>query len=337
MCEKAHIVIPVEWDVRSLAWDGDDLVDWVLGKRCSPDKTEININVCYLYRFDCVFTSRDGTYLALVERLGTKGVIVKNGTFLREINRSYYHADCYDYPLTFLTLPDGSTGIAHCPDEYNTIQIEYADSGNKAGFPGLTSDDFFHSRLSISEDNRFLVSAGWIWQPFDQVRIYDLDRLFSGSEECAKGFGDEFTRNHVEISGAVFSKGSTLVMTTYDDGFCYSDDSLDIRHLLEPDRIYRYDLAKGSFISQAPLKALPGTMMPFGNYAVSFYRHPKIVDLRTGKIGKEWQHIRSGTQTSSISHHSEVPPIAMDPGNMRFAVASGREIHCIQLDPACFD
>jgi hypothetical protein len=331
MQERDHIVIPVEWDVRSLAWDGGDLVDWILGKRYSPDGTVTNLHVCYLYRFDCVFASRDGRYLAFVERLGTKGVIIRNGSFLREINRSYYHADDYDYPFTFLTLPDGSTGIAHCPHEYNTIEIEYADSGRKAGFPGFFSADFFHSRLAVSEDGRFLVSAGWIWQPFDQIRIYDLKKPYPESEAFISGFGEELTRNNVEISGAVFSGGSRLVMTTFDDGFRCDDNADGSPYRLEPDRAYCIDLETGSIVSQAPLSAVPGTLMPIGDYAVSFYEHPKILDLRTGEIGKIWQDISSGNQRSSISFNSKVPPIASDPANLRFAVASARKVHIIHL------
>jgi len=329
--EKDHLVIPVEWDVRSLAWDGDDLVDWILGKRYSPDGTVTNLHVCYLYRFDCVSASRDGRYLAFVERLGTKGVIIRDGSFLREINRSYYHADDYDYPFTFLALPDGSAGIAHCPNEYNVIEIEYADSGKKAGYPGLISDDFFHSRLAVSEDSRFLVSAGWIWQPFDQIRVYDLKKLHAGTESVISGSGQEFTRNNVEISGAVFSGGSRLVMTTYDDGFLCDDDDDDTPYRLGPEKVYCFDLESGSIVSQAPLSSLPGTLMPIGDYAVSFYEHPKILDLRTGEIGKVWHDIRSGNQRSSISFNAEVPPIATDPTNLRFAVASERKVHIIHL------
>jgi len=53
-------------------------------------------------------------------RAGTKALLLEpGGKFIREVNRSYYHAEAYRYPLALFTLPDGRTGLVHCLEEYN--------------------------------------------------------------------------------------------------------------------------------------------------------------------------------------------------------------------------
>jgi hypothetical protein len=52
-----------------------------------------------------------------------------DGGLIRELGRSYYHADAYRYPLALFTLPDGRTGLVHCPAAYNRLEIEDALTG----------------------------------------------------------------------------------------------------------------------------------------------------------------------------------------------------------------
>jgi hypothetical protein len=53
------------------------------------------------------------------------------GSLIREVNRSYYHADAYRYPLALFTLPDGRTGVVHCPEDYNRLEIDDARTGHR--------------------------------------------------------------------------------------------------------------------------------------------------------------------------------------------------------------
>jgi hypothetical protein len=39
--------------------------------------------------------------------------------------------------------------------------------------------DFFHSRLAVSPDGRFLLSAGWVWHPLSLAEIYELPRCWN--------------------------------------------------------------------------------------------------------------------------------------------------------------
>jgi hypothetical protein len=108
--ESEETVIPAK-GVRSLVWSGNSLVDWVSGGvRYELDGTRESARRSIGYRFDAALVSRSGAHVAIYERLGTKGLLVSAAdcTLLRELNRSYYFADAYEFPTagTLLGVDD---------------------------------------------------------------------------------------------------------------------------------------------------------------------------------------------------------------------------------------
>ena len=106
MLKDVHIKIPLEKDgwkreVKTLCWQGEILLDYIgsSGYSLSGERTDNNIN--WGYRFDRAISSDDGEYSILFENFGTKGLVLKGNTLLREINRSYYFANAYEYPNYF--------------------------------------------------------------------------------------------------------------------------------------------------------------------------------------------------------------------------------------------
>ncbi len=163
-------------EIRSLSWIGNELVDIAGGfKKISLKTGEISHgSVNYAYRFDCVITSADGSHAVLFEKFGTKAMLLKNGQIVREINRSFYHANVYEYPIAFVAPKSGPLKIAHCPEDYNVLQIEDFETGAVVAWKDTEPTDFFHSRLQMSPNGRWLLSAGWIWHPLDAVELFDL-------------------------------------------------------------------------------------------------------------------------------------------------------------------
>src|SRR5260221_11033383 len=102
--------------IRTLCWSGDTLVDWENGLRISLDGTRSDRQWGYGYRFDRAVMSPSGRYAVIYEQRGTKGLGLEEGRPLREINRSYYHADVFEYPIARFTLPGGRRVIAHGPE-----------------------------------------------------------------------------------------------------------------------------------------------------------------------------------------------------------------------------
>src|SRR5438093_13759071 len=94
--------------VRSLCWLGDRLVDWAGGgHQIGLDGEVYEEPVNYAYTFDAAIVSPSGRYAVIYTRLGTKGLLLDNGKIVREFNRSFYHANAYEYPVALFQLPDG--------------------------------------------------------------------------------------------------------------------------------------------------------------------------------------------------------------------------------------
>ncbi|MFM9844007.1 MAG: hypothetical protein ACKVOI_13665 [Dongiaceae bacterium] len=323
---------------RSLCWLGNDLVDWAGGgTRYCPDGTVHQARVIMAFGFDCAVSSADGVYSAIFVRLGTKGLVLKNGSVLREINRSFYFAESYEYPVAFLELPNGRTALIHCPDNYCRLEIEDAETGERLTRRDADQADFFHSRLAVSPDRRHFISAGWRWHPFNDVIIFDVNEILNDATKLDRNDHEHRLAQYgkgVEIASAVFQEpGRLAVATAHEcDDPDYQDD--DERDLLGPGMIGVYNILGRRFISTASLKEPAGTIMPVGErHAVSFYRHPKVIELSTGKVVQRWPDLNSGEQLSSIIRHQELsPPIAMDARNRRFAIASDDGVTVIQVD-----
>jgi hypothetical protein len=335
MREVNHYAIPYR-GCGSLLWSGDELFDWASGGRITLDNRVTYDLYNYGYRFDHAIESESGEYIALYERLGTKGLLLRgDGRFIREIDRSYYIADMYEYPIAFLTLPDGRPGLAHCPQSYARLDIEEVESGARLTQRETHSPDFFHSRLAVSADNHYLLDAGWIWHPFDWVQVYELGRVFAdpASLDEEDGHLPPVVRPGVEINNAAFLTSERIVFNT--NVFDYDPDNLEDneRALLDHGGLAVYDLSERRLRSSVPLEEPAGMLMPLGeDFVVGFYEHPKLIEVATGKVVMRWPEIASGTQNSSvIGSDTTPPPIALDPQRQRFAVASPEAITVIEL------
>jgi hypothetical protein len=309
---------------RSLSWDGDVLVDWVGGgARYGLDGTVRPSGIYYAYKFDRAITSPDARFQVLYDALGTKAILLEHGKLLRELNRSYYHANAYEYPIA-LFIVEGRHLLAHCPNEYNELEIEDVLTGQLISKRSTRACDFFHSRLQTSPDSLYLLSAGWVWHPLDTIQIYAISDAMRNPSildgpglNLEKNFGD--ADGLLEIHNAAFSGNDRLVLA------CEQDNGTDTR-------ICVVDLTSMTTISSATMTEPAGTLMPVGDHVVCFYRHPRLVDQRTGLTVTAWPELASGVQNSSIMHHHDAPPpIAIDAQRMRFAVVGPDAITVIQL------
>ena len=171
----ARTEIPAK-HVVTLTWHGDALVDWAAGGSVYHLDGRFERSSFYFpFPFDAACATPDGRYAIVYQRCGTKALLMRDRKQLRELNRSYYHATVYEYPVCIWRTEDGRTLIAHCPEEYCRLEIEDADTGIR-----LTKDDardpqdFFHSRLAVNSDGTRLLSAGWFWHPWSAVIYHDL-------------------------------------------------------------------------------------------------------------------------------------------------------------------
>ncbi|HEX8702914.1 MAG TPA: hypothetical protein VF815_29025 [Myxococcaceae bacterium] len=309
---------------KSLCWAGDSLIDWVNGGiQHHLDGSTSDPCVRYAYRFDAAVMSPDGRYAVLYERLGTKGLLLREGKILRELNRSFYHAEAYEYPVALHTFPSGRTILAHCPDEYCRLEIEDADTGQRLTQRKSESPDAFHSRLQFSRDGRYLLSAGWVWHPLNLVWIFDVERALEAPESL-----DQLDQLNTgdwgcELFGAAFGENGTL--------FINSDASSD-DGAQAPESLGIYSLPDRRMLATVPLEKALGTFMAVGPYLLNLLGHPSLIDPSTGRVLEQWPELDTGRQGSSIIHHiPRPPPIARDPAGRRIAVGTEKGIEVLRF------
>jgi hypothetical protein len=322
--KKIHLPIKPGTKIQSLCWVGDELVDFAAGGiRYRLDGSTEPAHVFYAYRFDRAIASRDGEYAVLYEMLGTKGIILHRGKHLREINRSYYHAHVYEYPIAILELRDRRIALAHCPESYNRLEIEELESGQKLTLREGESPDFFHSRLAVSPNAEYLLSAGWVWHPLDVAQVYSISNALKTAATLDKPEKFDFPDKLWEIHSAAFLDDHTLMMVGDDGGESGKEMSF----------LVQFNLKTRHVVSEVKLEEAAGTIFPISSqYLISFYKHPKVIDIASGKIVHRWPELNSGQQNSSIIWHNEqLPPLALDPLNGRFALADTSGITVIHL------
>jgi hypothetical protein len=323
-------------EVRSLCWVGDRLVDWVGGGRWfTLDGVIYGQTVNYAFNFDAAITSPSGAYSAIFTRLGTKGLLLERGRIIRELNRSFYHANAYEYPIALLRLADGREVIAHCPDHYNQLEIDDLETGNRlTTLASRQPSDYFFSRLAASADGRFLLSAGWHWHPMDRIKVFSLERALQDAAHLdGTGIGLELW---AENSSASFLGPHQLVAWLYDefDYERYEDEAEGFFERQKEGGILRsFDLNTQSHLSTCYPSMMVGTVMPVGTtHVVGFYGHPKLFELKDGQMTASWPHLYSGKQQSSIIWGAlSMPSLAIDAVHNRFALSDDNGITVVQF------
>jgi hypothetical protein len=324
--------------VRSLLWDGDRLIDWVGGRASwGLDGSHRRSSVSYSYRFDAVVASGDRRWVVLYERRGTKGLLLKDGKRVREIDRSFYHADVYHFPILLLDRGDGRTLLVHCPDAYDRLEIEDADTGER--LTTVTERQpigFFHSQLTANPSHTRFASAGWVWHPWDAVQWFDVDaalanpRLLDGGSEAPTSRCVSFA----EESSAAWLDDTHLVVGASAEPEDEEEALTASSPRLRPNGLAVYDAADGKCIRDFVLEEPAGLIAPIGgNQTLSFYRHPRVISLDSGRLEFTFPELDTGRQIGPIAPQKwDSPPIAVDTSNRRFAVADEKGITIVCLE-----
>ena len=314
--------------VRSLVWDGDELVDWVDGgTRWTLQGDFTDSNVRYAFSFDMAVTLPSSGYSVVYKRLGTKALLLKDGCVVRDIDRSYCHAEDYEYPIALFRLPSGRAAIAHCPQDYCRLRIDDIETGEVLASATEGAGDFFHSRLSVSPDGRWLASAGWMWHPVDDVSLYDVHAALADGSTLDRSAHDlDVMTDRGNAAG--FDRRSRLLVTTDMTGF--GDDETGT-----PDGPRLVRLAPGA--AGAPgVRAieLDSTFMAVGDdHLLLLGGHPRLLSIATGRIVAEWPDIATIIPGSAVqSERSDYTAHACDVQSGRIAIAHDGGITVIAFD-----
>ena len=326
--------------IRSLSWRGIELVDWVSGGRAfATDGTERPAKRLYGYRFDAATASPDGRYAVIYERLGTKGLLLHDGHIVRELDRSFNFADTYEYPIALFNDADGRVLLAHCPGDHRRVELEEAETGRPlTASVERNPSDFFHSRLAASPRGKRLLSAGWVWHPLNVVAWFDIAKALTDPHHLdnSDALPHSFNPGRIEESSACWLDDDCMAVATSAEPE-QDDVEDDGGPQLCPRGLAVYDLSKRVCLLAFQFDEPPGTILALGKrYVLSLYRHPKLIDLSTGKIVHIWTELQSGLQDGSITwgpdDDAKPPPMAFDATGRRFAIVNGDTVTVIAFD-----
>ncbi|MCO5946012.1 hypothetical protein [Mucilaginibacter flavidus] len=315
--------------LKTIAWYDNTLIDWAnAGKQYVLDDSKAKQLGHDTYGFgDAAIISADGVYAFIYKRLGTKGLLLKNGELLREINRSYYCADVYEYPAAFVTVLD-VTYLIHCPLAYNRLDFENAETGEIVTDTSKRKpEDVFHSRLEVSNDSSFLLSKGWLWHPLDVVNVYNIKDCFAKPKRLDVAI--TYPDRGVEICTASFINSTQVLIGSSDE--VIDEENLDV---LPPKHIAIWDLTKSAFSKPVTVNAEFGNLFAINeNLAWDLFKYPKIIDINTGEVIDKMEDIDSGQQKSSIIHHVEnYPQIVFNRESKQIAIAGKDKIEVLTPD-----
>lgn len=318
--------------VQSLCWYDSKLYDWVSGGIVYSLDGNIQESFRqYGYRFDSAIMSPSGDFAVIYERLGTKALVLHHGKILRELNRSFYDAEVYDYPVAFAQLATGQEVLIHCPQDYCRLDIEDVLTGEcLTNSPERKPVDLFHSCLSSSPNGRWLLSAGWVWHPFECVHLYDLKVALSNSVELDKSF---YPCTINEAYAASFNLNNELIIVTSAEN--NNDMDVEDSNLCAQRGVIASFLPEQQcYKRQVLAEETVGRCVALGDdYLLGFYEHPKLFQISTGKVIQRWEHLTTGKHTGSISWHlDKLAVFAVDPIHSRFAVADGQGITVVELE-----
>lgn len=312
--------------VTAMAWVGERLVDVAGGWRPLYPRLAERHFAAYGPQFDAAVSSPAGDLCALVASAGTAGLLLDhNGHVVRELHRSWYHADAYRYPVALFTLPDGSTGIVHCPDRYSRLEAEIASSGRRLTDREGTSADIFHSRLSVSSDGTRLLSAGWLWHPWGSLHVFDLARALNRPEGL-DGNGDVYDLRglvQAEVAGACFLDLDVAVSTSSEENDPEGPNDLG------PNEMARWSPAQGRFLWRHAHDTSPGDLVALGDDVLALNGHPRLYSGATGELIAAWPDLTTGESWSSITWSDTFRGpgrIAVQAGARRFAHTDGARV-----------
>ena len=101
---------------------------------------------------------------------------------------------------------------------------------------------------------------------------------------------------------------------------------------LGPLQLGIWSVRESKWASVAALQETTGTMMPWRKWVISFYEHPKAIELSTGEVVHVWDQLDAGKQIGSIQIGEPLPPVmALNPERGMFTVCDSTGITVVSL------
>lgn len=310
--------------LKTISWLGDTIVDWASGgKQYFLNGEILESSTHFPFSFDGAINSIDGTYAFIYQKLGTKGLLLKNGELIREVNRSYYCANSYEFPCAFAEV-GGITYLIHCPIAYDRLDFENVETGELVtNIQDRKPKNIFHSRLSVSPDNSTLISRGWVWHPLDNTFIFNIKDCLS-EPKLLDELNWQFPEG-AEVCTASFIDSKRILIGS-------SDEIINDENLTMPAKhIAIWHLEQKTMSKPVHVKEEFGNLFAINEcFAWDLYDFPKIISIDTGEIIAKDESINTGKNRSAISNSRTInPQIIFNPQTKQVAISGEEKIEVL--------
>jgi hypothetical protein len=245
------------------------------------------------------------------------------------VNRSFYHANSFRFPVHLFQGPQGATLLAHCPDDYNRLELENALTGERMTASDLRNpQDYFFTGLTTNPSASRIASAGWYWHPWNAVEVFDLRAAISNPIALDRPTCEipRVLAESAEESAAAWLTDDLLLVSSSSEPEESHFESKLPEPRLRPNGLSILDVTRGKYVRAFQFDEPIGAMMPVGQaLVVAFHRHPRLISLATGETLHRWDSI-PGSETVGPIASDTGPPLALDPTGARFAVAHDGKI-----------
>ena len=341
------VALPTGSPARSLEWSDEHLVDLIGGFRrwrAEGGSLVREIGQSFGGLVDSLVVSPSGRYRALFARRGTKALLLEDHTLLRELDRSFAHAEDFDYPIAFGKLPDGREVLAHCPESIGRLRIEDVATGEILAEQPDPGNSYFHSRLAFSPDGRHLLVNGWFWHPEATIEVHDVaaaladPRALDANLLRRKTDGEDPWRG--EVVSACWLGSDTIAVLESPDSFESSEDEDEQTRTYDGSNTLTVLDVDGTLLARNRIAVTPGLLVPCsasGDNALvlNLHAHPTLLDPATGQSLSAWPELDAGSASHCYGvHDSRHPVYAYDPASRRLALAQPDHIALITLPAA---
>lgn len=310
---------------QTICWFNNTIIDIACAGKIYYENGNVEEMHKYHFgsNFDCSIISENGIYAFIYNKKGTKGLLLKNGEILREINRSYYHANDYEYPAAFFTHDNGETYLIHCPNKYCRIDFENVETGEIiTNIPERNPSDFFHSRFEISPNNKYLLSKGWVWHPVSLITVFEIEKCFENPLLLDKSENEPKVGS--EINTASFISGNEILIG------CSEEEPYDedLAEILPENSVAIWNIETNEISKPTKLNFEFGNLFAIDKkYAWDLYKFPKLINIESGEIEFKNEDLFSGSQKSSIiSNLDNEPRVAFDRKTKKIAITTKGKI-----------
>ncbi len=186
----------------------------------------------------------------------------------------------------------------------HVLQIDDAQTGQRLTDGPRDQPDAYQSRLSISPDRRYLMTAGDRYGN-DEVMVFDLDLAVRDASALDGDGIMPLDATSTDVAAACWLDSDRVVVATTDHVPLFDDADA-----LGPGQLGVWSVSQSRWLHRTTVGYPMGTLIACGSRVITLYGHPQLLDPITGDVIAEWPNVPIGTKQGSYEDTNFPTPIA---------------------------